>query len=100
MVHSFTGPLDEAKQILDLDLMIGINGCSLKSEENLSVVKEIPLDKILIETDSPYCEIRNTHASIKYVKTKYIFDNYFYLSLPKCFKALRRKNIPIKLTKL
>jgi TatD DNase family protein len=41
-----------------------VNGCSLKSKENIKVIEKIPLDKMMIETDSPYCEIRNTHESM------------------------------------
>ena len=33
-----------------MGLYIGINGCSLKTEENVEMVKTIPLDKILLET--------------------------------------------------
>lgn len=65
VVHSYTGTLSELKKLLDLDLYIGVNGCSLKTEENLEIVKHIPLDKIMLETDSPYCDIRNAHASKK-----------------------------------
>ncbi|CAN6643978.1 deoxyribonuclease Tat-D [Trichomonascus vanleenenianus] len=65
VVHSFTGPMQEMKDYLDLGLYIGINGCSLKSEENLEIVKEIPMDRLLLETDGPWCEIRPSHASHK-----------------------------------
>lgn len=71
MVHSFTGTLDELKQILELDLYVGINGCSMKTAENLEVLKHIPLDRIMLETDAPYCDIRNSHSSAGLVKTKF-----------------------------
>mmetsp|Transcript_17727 Transcript_17727/g.32008 ORF Transcript_17727/g.32008 Transcript_17727/m.32008 type:complete len:305 (-) Transcript_17727:1170-2084(-) len=71
LVHSFTGDVAELQQLLDLDLYIGVNGCSLKLQENLDVVRAIPLDKIMIETDCPYCEIRPSHAAFSFVKTHF-----------------------------
>lgn len=67
VVHSFTGTIDEMKELVDLGFSIGINGCSLKTEENLQVVKAVPLDRIMLETDCPWCEIRPSHASHRYL---------------------------------
>jgi len=39
VVHSFTGDLQEMKDLIDMDLYIGINGCSMKTDENCEVVK-------------------------------------------------------------
>ncbi|KAL5324706.1 hypothetical protein ACEPPN_009254 [Leptodophora sp. 'Broadleaf-Isolate-01'] len=63
VVHSFTGSLEEMQELVARGWHIGVNGCSLKTEENCAVVKEIPLDKLHLETDGPWCEIRPAHAS-------------------------------------
>lgn len=43
-----------------------MNGCSLKTEENLAAVAAIPEDRLLLETDSPWCGVRPTHASARF----------------------------------
>ena len=67
LVHSFTGSAEEMRRLVELGLDIGVNGCSLKTEENVAVVREIPLERLQIETDGPWCEMRASHASAKYL---------------------------------
>ncbi|KAF2308312.1 hypothetical protein GH714_039972 [Hevea brasiliensis] len=70
VTHSFTGSVEDCDKLLSFNNMyIGVNGCSLKMIENLNVVKGIPVERMMIETDSPYCEIKNTHAGINFVKS-------------------------------
>lgn len=68
VVHSFTGTLEEMEELVNMGFDIGINGCSLKTPENCEVVKAVPLERLQLETDGPWCEIRGSHAGMVYVK--------------------------------
>ena len=54
VAHSFTGTSDEAKKYLDLGFYLGFNGIITFAHQYDEVVKYVPLENILLETDAPY----------------------------------------------
>ena len=57
VAHCFTAGIDEARAYLDLGLYIGITGWICDERRGLhlrEVVRMIPADRLLIETDGPY----------------------------------------------
>ncbi len=72
--HSFTGGLKEVDKILKYDFYFGINGIVTFKNAGLDkVVAHIPLNRILLETDSPYLSpvpkrgARNESLNILYI---------------------------------
>ena len=62
VAHCFTGEGEELRAYLELGLYIGITGwiCDERRGRHLlSLVREIPADKLLLETDSPYLTPRD-----------------------------------------
>lgn len=56
VVHSFSGSAEMAEEIYKLGMYIGISGViTFKNAKKLpEVVKEMPLERFLLETDAPY----------------------------------------------
>jgi TatD DNase family protein len=82
VVHSFTGTWQEAEQYVALGFYIGFNGIITfpprktapeAHEALLEAVRNVPLDRLLIETDAPYLSPvpkrgeRNHPAHVRYV---------------------------------
>lgn len=75
--HSFSGNYKQVEKILSYNFYLGINGIVTFKNSGLDeVVKKIPLESLLIETDAPYLApvpfrgIRNESAYIKKVAEK------------------------------
>ncbi len=56
VVHCYGGNLEQAKKIIDQGLYLGFTGIITfkKADQLRQIVKEIPLEKILVETDAPF----------------------------------------------
>ncbi|KIJ21910.1 hypothetical protein PAXINDRAFT_63752, partial [Paxillus involutus ATCC 200175] len=100
VVHSFTGSKEEAVELMDMGFHIGVNGCSMKTEQNLDAVRNIRLDRLLLETDAPWCSMTNTHASKAYLDSlpASLRSRYFPTAVkPESFvpgKAVKGRNEP------
>ena len=56
VLHCFSGSKEMARKIIKLGMYIGLNGVATfkNARKSLEVVKEIPLDRLVLETDCPY----------------------------------------------
>jgi TatD DNase family protein len=68
VAHCFTGEAAELRAYLELGLYVGITGwiCDERRGKHLlDLVKEIPADRLLLETDAPYLTPRDLHPQPK-----------------------------------
>ena len=55
IIHCFSGSLETAKIYISMGFLLGIGGVvTFKNSKLKDVVKEIPINSIVLETDSPY----------------------------------------------
>lgn len=78
VIHCFSGSVEMAKQYIEMGFYIGVGGVLTfkNAKKTVDVVEAIPLNKILIETDSPYLAPvpnrgqRNNSQNLKFIAEK------------------------------
>lgn len=76
VIHSFTGTAEDAAKYRELGFLIGLNGILTFSKELQAEIKQVPLEQIVVETDSPYLTPppnrgkRNEPRFVKFVAEK------------------------------
>jgi len=56
VLHWFTGNVAEAERAADLGCYFSINRAMLRSDRHRTLVKKLPFDRLLTETDGPFVE--------------------------------------------
>jgi len=78
VLHSFNGNLETAQKAIQLNFYIGVTGpvTYKNAEEKRNILKQLPLTRLLIETDAPYLTPvphrgkRNEPAFVAYIADK------------------------------
>ena len=77
VLHSFSGNAQQAQEALKMGFLLGLNGTLTYPDSRVAqMVKELPLESIVVETDCPYLapvphrRERNQPAYVKFVMKK------------------------------
>ena len=87
VLHCFTGTREELKIYLDLGLHLGITGwiCDERRGTHLrELVREIPLDRLMIETDAPFLVPRTMPTKPKDGRNEPAFLPYILQAVADC----------------
>lgn len=87
VAHCFTGSGEELHDYLDLDMHIGITGwvCDERRGTHLHrLLKDIPLDRLMLETDSPYLLPRTIRPRPKSRRNEPAFLTYVLSTVAEC----------------
>ena len=91
VIHCFTGTQMLADAALEMGFCISVSGIATfkKSEELRAVLKTVPLDRLLVETDAPLCQV----ALDSGFGDQSTFSRYFRRNFgvtPRSFRRARR----------
>lgn len=71
VVHSFNGSKEEQAALLDMGLLLSVNGSAFRTEALATQVMSIPRERLLLETDAPWCDIRPKDYGYAFVSTHF-----------------------------
>ncbi len=73
VIHCFSGSLETANEYIKMGMYIGVGGVmTFKNSKIDEIIKDIPLERIVLETDSPFLTpepFRKYSNEPKYIKT-------------------------------
>lgn len=79
VIHSFSGSLETARIYIKMGYLLGINGVvTFKNSKLKNVIKEVGLENIVLETDSPYLTPEPYRGKTN--GPEHIFDIALYLA--------------------
>lgn len=85
VIHCFSGSIETAKEYIKMGFYIGVGGVVTFKNTNLKdVIKEIPVERILLETDSPYLSPEPYRGKQNSPKNVSVIANY--ISNIKCIE--------------
>ena len=79
VVHCFTGTKEQLNDYLELDCYIGVTGWICDAKRNVELrktIKNIPLERLMIETDCPYLIPKNLEEKPKNNRNEPIYLNH------------------------
>ena len=79
VVHCFTGTKEQLDDYLELDCYIGVTGWICDAKRNVELrktIKNIPLERLMIETDCPYLIPKNLEEKPKNNRNEPIYLNH------------------------
>lgn len=98
--HWYSGGLTVLRQILESGYYFSINPSMVKSKSGQKLISEIPIDKILTETDSPYTMIGNRKTRPSDVKVVINYLSKYYNLSAKDIESTIYSNFKNLITKI
>ncbi len=93
VAHCFTGGQKELEDYLNLDMHIGITGwiCDERRGYHLhDLIKQIPLNRLMLETDAPYLLPRGTEIPAKIKRNEPAFLQYVLSRVAQCLEMTEK----------
>ena len=89
VVHCFTGTREQLDDYLELDCYIGVTGWICDAKRNVELrktIKNIPLERLMIETDCPYLIPKNLEEKPKNNRNEPTYLNHIANEVAKLMK--------------
>lgn len=71
VVHSFNGTREEQDMLLSMGLYLSLNGSAFREKALADQVAAIPLNRLMLETDAPWCDVRPKDYGASFVTTTF-----------------------------